>query len=490
MLFVKASGTGKIHQNIYESIREAILSGRLAPGERLPASRALAREAGVSRNSVLAAYDQLTAEGYLLSRRGSGTFVSPELPDEMLSSAGIGARAGRRKISPAPLSNYGVLAKEISVGSLTPEMGNHSGLRYDFRYGLPDVEEFPHEMWRKAVVRRMRSSSLESMGYGPPEGNRPLREALVDHLRRYRAVDCSPEQVMIVGGSQQALDLTARLLLNPDDRVVVEEPHYLGARQVFLTAGARLIPAPVGPAGLDVTALPKSANAAKLAYVTPSHHFPTGVVMSLSRRLELLEWAERTGAYILEDDYDSEYRYGGRPIESIQGLDRAGRVIYMGTFSKVMFPALRVGYLVLPEGLIEPFRAAKWLADRQAATLEQEALADFIAEGHFERHLRRSRERNASRRAALLKALSDYLGDRAEVSGANAGVHLLVMFENMGWRDLDALIGRAEKAGVGIYSASRYYLKPPRRAEVLFGFASLNEKAIRSGIRRLAELIG
>ncbi len=490
MFFVKASGTGKIHQNIYESIRAAILSGRLAPGARLPASRALAREAGVSRNSVLAAYDQLTAEGYLSARRGSGTFVSPELPDEMLSATGSVARTGRGKISAASLSGYGRRAKKISVESLTPEMGKRDGLRCDFRYGLPDAEAFPHEVWRKAVARRMRSASKASMGYGPPEGYGPLREALADHLRRYRAVVCSPDQIMITGGSQQALDLTARLLLNPDDCAVVEEPHYLGARQVFLTAGARLIPAPVGPEGLDVAALPKPADAAKLAYVTPSHQFPTGVIMSLSRRLALLEWAERAGAYILEDDYDSEYRYGGRPIESIQGLDRAGRVIYMGTFSKVMFPALRVGYLVLPEGLIEPFRAAKWLADRQAATLEQEALADFIVEGHFERHLRRSRERNASRRAALLKALSDYLGDRAEVSGANAGVHLLVRFGGMGWKDLDVLIGRAEKAGVGIYSASRYYLKPPRRAEVLFGFASLNEKTIRSGVRRLAELIG
>lgn len=489
MLFAKAAGSGKIHQNIYESIRKAILSGHMGPGTRLPSSRALANEAGVSRNSVLAAYDQLMAEGYLSSQRGSGTFVSSELPDVILSTPGNDEGGKRQKVSVPPLSNFGRRVKKASVMSLSPEMSGRGGLRYDFRYGLPAVQEFPHEAWRKIIVRRMRSASLMSMQYAPPEGYAPLREALADHLRRYRAVACSPEQILVVGGSQQALDLTTRLLLNPNDHVLIEDPNYLGARHTFLSAGTRLIPASVGAEGIDISAMGKSAEKARLAYVTPSHQFPTGTVMSLARRLSLLEWAERTDAHILEDDYDSEFRYEGRPIESIQGLDRSGRVIYMGTFSKVMFPALRVGYLVLPEPLVETFKAAKWLADRHTPTLEQEALTDFIVEGHFERHLRRSRERNAARRVALLEALSNQLGDRVEIRGANAGVHLLVRLPGMTVKDLEKLISQAQDAGIGIYSAARYYLKPLRRAELLFGFASLSERDIQAGIRKLTELI-
>lgn len=489
MLFVKSGSSRKIHQNIYESIRKAILSGQMEPGTRLPSSRALADEAGVSRNSVLAAYEQLMAEGYLSSQRGAGTFVSSELPDEILSTPRNDERVKRQKPSVPMLSTYGGRVKKASVMSLSPEMSGRGGLRYDFRYGLPAVQEFPHEAWRKIMVRRMRSTSLTSMQYAPPEGYAPLREALADHLRRYRAVTCSPEQILVVGGSQQALDLTTRLLLNPDDRVLIEDPNYLGARQTFLTVGARLIPASVGAEGIDVTAMGNSVENARLAYVTPSHQFPTGAVMSLARRLSLLEWAERVDAHILEDDYDSEFRYEGRPIESIQGLDRSGRVIYMGTFSKVMFPALRVGYLVLPEPLVKSFQAAKWLADRHTPTLEQEALTDFISEGHFERHLRRSRERNAARRAALLETLSNQLGDRVEIRGANAGVHLLVRLPGMSMKGLEKLISQAQEAGIGIYSADRYYLKPLRRAELLFGFASLNERDIRAGIRKLAELL-
>lgn len=279
------------------------------------------------------------------------------------------------------------------------------------------------------------------------------------------------------------------MLLDPGDRVVIEEPHYQGARLVFLAAGARLVPAPVDGDGLDVACLPRAGARARLAYVTPSHQFPTGVVMSLGRRLALLEWARRADAHVVEDDYDSEYRYEGRPIEAVQGLDRAGRVIYVGTLSKVLFPALRLGYLVLPGPLVEPFRRAKWATDRHTGTLEQEVLAEFIRDGHFERHLRRSRTRYAARRAALLDALAAHFGDRAEVVGANAGVHLLVWLRGVAPGALDRLVQRAAEDGVGVYPIAPYYLIPPKRAGLLLGYASLTEAEIRAGIRRLAAVL-
>jgi GntR family transcriptional regulator/MocR family aminotransferase len=246
---------------------------------------------------------------------------------------------------------------------------------------------------------------------------------------------------------------------------------------------------PVDADGLDVARIPPRSTVARLAYVTPSHQFPTGVVMSLARRLALLEWAERVGAYIVEDDYDSEYRYEGRPIEAVQGLDSAGRVIYMGTFSKVLFPALRIGYLVLPPPLVAPFTAAKWLTDRHTPTLEQEALAEFVGQGHFERHLRRARMRHASRRKALLDALTEHFGDRAEVMGANAGVHLLVWLRDVAPRALNRLIAAAAAAGVGVYPVAPYYVEPPRRAGLILGYASLTDSQIRTGIKRLAAAV-
>jgi GntR family transcriptional regulator/MocR family aminotransferase len=487
-VFVKVGDAGALYEQVYESLRAAILEGRLAPGSRLPSTRTLASDIGVSRTTVLLAYDQLLAEGYTSSRTGSGTYVAPQLPDPLPTATHTGPRAPAA--APRRLSAYGERVREDLGGTRIVPWRRRATLRYDFRYGLPAVEEFPHQAWRRLLARRARAASLRSLQYGSPEGYGPLREAIAGYLGRARAVACGPEQVIIVNGSQQALDLTARLLLDPGDVVVIEEPQYQGARKVFLAAGARLAAVPVDDEGLDITTLPTSGPAPKLAYVTPSHQFPTGAVMSLTRRLALLAWAVATEAYVLEDDYDSEFRYEGRPIEAVQGLDRAGRVIYAGTFSKVMFPALRIGYLVLPEQLIAPFVAAKWLSDRHTPTLEQETLADFIGEGQFERHLRRSRTRNAALRAALLEALRECFGDRVAISGENAGVHLLVWLLDTPPGDVGALVERAERAGVGIYSVAPYYAGSPPRAGLLLGYASMTERAIRAGIRKLAEAIG
>jgi GntR family transcriptional regulator/MocR family aminotransferase len=301
---------------------------------------------------------------------------------------------------------------------------------------------------------------------------------------------CEPQQVLIVNGSQQALDLTAKVLLDPGDRVLVEEPFYAGALGVFVAAGAEPVMAPVDAEGLDVAAVGKAARRIRLAYVTPSHQFPTGVVMSLERRLALLARAEREGAHVLEDDYDSEYRYTGRPVESLQGIDRTGRVIYMGTFSKLMFPALRLGYLVLPPQLVKTFHKAKALTDVGTATLEQSTLADFIHEGHFERHVRLSRARNAARRAVLLEAITEHFGDRVEVSGDGAGIHVLLWLRDVPARRLEACIVRARAAGVGIYSAASCYREQPPRAGLILGYNALGEARIRAGIRRLATVLG
>jgi GntR family transcriptional regulator/MocR family aminotransferase len=352
------------------------------------------------------------------------------------------------------------------------------------------TDAFPLKVWARLVAAQARLTSASSLGYGPPEGQAPLREAIAHYLRRSRAVDCDPDQVIVVSGSQQAFDLVARVLINPRDRVVIEEPQYPGAREAFLGAGARLIAVPVDHEGLEVAKLGRAAHSARLVSVTPSHQFPTGAVMSLARRVALLSWAEERSAYVVEDDYESEYRYEHRPVEAIQGLDRAGRVIYIGTFSKVLFPALRLGYLVLPRPLAQPFRSAKWLADRHTASFPQGVLTQFIREGHFERHLRRARALLAGRQAALLGAIRAHLGDRVDVSGASAGLHILMWIRGMHpGAALTALIGRAAKAGVGIYPVTPYYMRPPRRAGLLLGYAGLNEEQIRAGIERLSGVL-
>jgi len=489
-MFIKLDGSGALSQQIYHALRRAILAGQLAAGTRLPATRVLAHELGVSRNTVLLAYDQLLAEGYTLGQTGSGTYVATALPDVTLTPPAMRVRAvSASEGTTLHLSAYGRrVAQNTSLPPPSAVPHCHP-VRYDFRYGLPDAAAFPHETWRRLLARWARAVSMPGLHYGPPEGYTPLRQAIAGYLQRARAVVCEPEQIIVVNGSQQALDQTARVLLDAGDRVLIEEPHYQGARQVFLAAGARLSTIPTDAEGPVTTELPEAAAAARLVYVTPSHQFPTGAIMSLVRRLALLQWAETAEAYVLEDDYDSEFRYAGRPVEAVQGLDRSGRVIYIGTFSKVLFPSLRLGYLVLPPPLVSLFTAAKWLTDRHTSTLEQAVLTDFIHEGHFEHHLRRSRTRNAARRAALLEALDTHLGARVEVSGANAGVHLLVWLQDVAPPQLSTFIDYAARVGVGLYPVTPYYLMPPPRAGLLLGYAALTEEEIRAGVQRLTAVL-
>jgi GntR family transcriptional regulator/MocR family aminotransferase len=477
-------GDGPLYQRLYRGVRAAILDGRLAPGMRLPSTRAVASDLGLSRNVVLLAFEQLLAEGYVEARVGAGTFVSAAIPETALP------RRSSPTARPAPprLSRYA--ARVVALRPLPAPGGAPSGprLHHDFRYGVPSHVDFPHAIWSRLVSRRARAMRLGTLRYGRAHGYLPLRAAIAGYLARARGVVARAEQVVIVNGTQQALDLVTRLLVDPGDRVVVEEPSYQAARQVFAAAGATLVPVPVDAEGLLVSRLPRG-RPVRLAYVTPSHQFPLGGVMPVSRRLDLLAWARDVDAHVVEDDYDSEFRYAGRPVEAVQGLDRGGRVLYVGTFSKVLFPSLRIGYLVVPEPMLPALAALKFLMDYQTPTFEQEVLTDFIEDGHFESHLRRARRRNGERRAALLAAADEHLGDRAVLVGADAGIHVAMRLPDMTASALPALIERAAAGGVGVYPAAPYYLRPPRRAELVLGYACLEERAIRAGIRGLAEAL-
>lgn len=486
MLVPSLDGNGPLYEQLYRSLRAAILTGRLRPRARLPSTRELAEAAEVSRNTVLAAYQQLFAEGYVSGRVGSGTFVSEELPDRLLAASSCRPPRGSASPPDLQLSRVGSRIDALALGPfLSP---TRRGLHIDFRYGAPSARDFPHDLWRKLSARRARAGVERDLDYAHPAGHPELQAAIADYLGRARGVLCEPFQVCVVGGSQQALDLLSRLLIDPGDRVVLEEPHYQGARHAFTSYGAEILSVAVDHDGLDVAGLPR-ASRIKLAYVTPSHQFPTGGVMPLPRRLELLRWAEERDVWLVEDDYDSEFRYDGRPLPALQGLDRSGRVIYVGTFSKVLFPSLRLGYVVLPEPLRHAFLQAKWLADRHSPTHDQQVLADFLREGHFDRYVRRSRTRNSARREALLEALREQFGDAVEVEGASSGVHLLAWWPEIPIGRLAAVIQTAAAAGIGIYPATPYYLKAPTRTGLLLGYAALTPAQIREGIRRLAKVM-
>jgi GntR family transcriptional regulator/MocR family aminotransferase len=353
-----------------------------------------------------------------------------------------------------------------------------------FRPGTPALDEFPFEVWGRLAARHWRRPPAGLLGYGDPAGHLPLREAVATYLGTARAVRCGPEQVIVTAGAQQALDLAARLLVDPGDQVWIEDPGYLGARAALSGAGARLVPVPVDEEGLDVSAGAARAPRARLVYVSPSHQYPLGVTMSLARRLQLLEWAERAGAWILEDDYDSEYRYAGRPLAAMQGLDRGGRVIYLGTFSKVLFPALRLGYVVVPEGLSCAFANARGVLSRFSPSVDQAVLAEFIEEGHFARHIRRTRSLYAARQAALVKAVRSELAGALEVSPDEAGIHLV------GWlkegADDGAASSAAARLGVDAQPLSSFTLEHRRRPGLVLGYAGYDERQLRAAARRLA----
>jgi len=455
-----------LHRQIYEGYRDAIVAGRLRPGQRLPSTRALAAELRISRIPALTAFEQLLAEGYFETRTGAGTFVASSLPDEPIPAVPP-AR------SPAPL----------------PRAEPEPWLRGwgAFRVSQPAVDRFPFAEWSSLIARLSRNPRGSLLLYGDPLGYRPFREVVAGYLRTSRAVRCDAEQIMVVSGSQQALDIAARVLLEPGSPVWMEEPGYSGARDALSLAGARLIPVPVDAEGLDVAAGIARCPEAQAVYVTPSHQYPLGVTMSASRRLQLLDWAQRSGSWILEDDYDSEYRYGSLPIASLQGLDRGSRVLYIGTFSKVLFPALRLGYLVIPPDLVARFAAVRDAMDIFPPTLHQAALADFIGEGHFARHVRRMRQVYRERRNALVEAIAKELGEALQVVGDPAGLHLTALLQD-GRRDRE-IAEQAARQSLWTMPLSACHLGEGARQGLVLGFGGSEVTEIPDAVRRLRGVI-
>jgi GntR family transcriptional regulator/MocR family aminotransferase len=464
-----------LFRQVYRGVRQAILSGAIDPGQRLPSTRDLAEQLGLSRTVVLLAYDHLLAEGFVMGRGGSGTFVSAGMSRNVAP--------GTRGLARLKLSRFGKTVSG-SIATVNTPVPRPTIPRYNFIYGRSDLATFPFAVWRRLLLRQARKGSTKQFDYGPALGNADLRAAICAHLRRSRAVVCEPDRVIIVNGSQQALDLVIRVLVDPGDTVALEDPHYDGVREALRAAGARMRAVPVDRQGLNPARLPDQAT---LVFVTPSHQFPTGVILSLERRLALLDWARRRNAVIVEDDYDGEFHYEGRPLESLQGLDREGRIVYIGTFSRTVFPSMRIGYLIAPASLVPAFTAAKWLSDLHSASLEQQTLADFIAGGMYERHLRRLRRRNTARRAVLLEAIEKYLGNRVEVTGDGAGAQVMLWPRKKVVEE--AIVLAAAHKGVGIYGIAHCWLRQPARAGFILGYARLGEPEIREGIRLLGQIL-
>lgn len=474
IVYLDLDGQGARYAQLIRALKGAILDGRFSAGARLPASRSLARELDLSRNTVLAAYEQLQAEGFLLGRVGSGSFVAN------VGNAAPPKRGANALI--APLSAFARRALTNTDGRRIPGR-QHLDLRFNLQYGLPLANPLLASVWRREISRAAEHVEFD---YPDAQGLPALREQICDYLARRRGVPAAPEDVLIVSGTQQAFALASRALLETGDTVVLEDPHYRGARQAFAAHGAHARGCRVDADGLVPAALPTSA---RLAVVTPSHQFPTGALLPLARRVELLEWAAERRAWLIEDDYDGEFRYGGRPLAALKSLDRDGRVIYIGSFSKALFPALRLGYMVLPSALRDAFVAAKWLEDRGCNALEQSALARFMADGGFERHLRRAAVALRARRAAMLNGLKKHAAGVVEVVDSNAGMHLTAWLAQANHGDCERLVAHARTRGLGLYTVAPYCLKPPPRPGLVLGYAALPPADIEAAMKLFGQCL-
>lgn len=471
-----------IYRQLYEWFRQAIVAGQLRPGQRVPSTRSLATELKVSRIPVCAAYEQLCEEGYLQTFVRAGTRVANSIPDDTLNAIGTASngplRASRRRIR-------GRISRRVATMSERPETWLTSLVA--FRVSLPALECFPTKVWSALVHRHLRHQTRQMMAYGEAAGHWPLREAIAEYLGAARAVRCEPSQVLITTGCQQGIHLAAQVLLDAGAHVWFEEPGYPGARQALRMAGAQIVPVPVDEEGLDVAEGIRRDRRARAAYVTPSHQYPLGMTMSASRRMQLLNWAARSGAGIIEDDYDSEFRFGARPFPSLQGLDVSARVIYVGTFSKVMFPALRLGYVVVPANLVRAFTTLRDASDQFSSTLYQLVMTDFIREGHFARHIRRMRILYMERRKALVEAIGNKLNGDLEVVGSEAGMHLVALLPH-GANDV-AISTNAKEKGISVMPLASCYLKRCVRPGLILGYGGTDARQIDQGVRTLKTLL-
>jgi GntR family transcriptional regulator/MocR family aminotransferase len=469
-----------LRRQLYQGLRTAIVSHQLLGGARLPSSRALAAEFHLSRTTVVEAYQQLLLEGYLEGRRGSGTYVSRITPDVLLAPAAAPNGRIERAIPASP--------SQLLRGGYLPAAADNARAHPAFRVGQPALEAFPHTIWQRLLARRYRQSWQELFGYQDAAGYRPLREAISAYLAVARGVRCVPEQVIVTSGAQQALDLIARVLLQTGDDVWVEDPGYFGARWAFQRAGLRLIPTTFDRDGFDVAAGLLLSPDARLAYVTPSHQFPMGATMSLERRLALLAWAKDREGWIVEDDYDSEYRYVGRPLPAMQGLDDAGRVLYVGTFSKVLFPSLRLGYLVVPLALLKTLVTTRRGAELHSSVLEQAVVADFMAQGHFERHIRCMRTLYAERRAILCEAIGQHMSGLLEVHPTPAGMHLVAWLPPE-VKESEQIVRAARDHQLEMLPLSACSMRPLSRQALVLGYAAPDEGQILEGVRTLSWVV-
>ncbi len=456
------------------TLRAAILEGRLAPGSRLPSTRDLAREYGLSRGTIVSAFQELGAQGYVSGRIGSGTYVNTVLPDELL-------HVGRRPALQPSAKSKPKRTLSAFAARVRPFPPLDQGPARPFRSNVQALDLFPATLWAQVAGRRLRRASVQLLRDGEPLGYTPLREALAEYLTAARGVRCTPRQICIVAGTQEALDLVARITLDPGDHACVECPGYVGAMRSFAALGTRITSLAVDAEGAR---LPHPRLRARLAYLTPAHQFPLGISMSLARRLAWLDWARRAEALIFEDDYDSEFRFTGRPFPALQGIDRHGVVLYAGSFSKVLFPSLRIGYLVVPDDLVDVVEAAKSVASRHVSLPEQAVLCDFIREGHFGRHVRRMREVYGERRAALLDAARQHLAGLLEIAGLDAGL------QTAGWlrngMDAQSASRAAAERGVEVTPLDRYAHGQPIPHGLHLGFAAFDGDEIRRGVSLLA----
>jgi GntR family transcriptional regulator / MocR family aminotransferase len=464
-MHVSLVGRGDLTGEIYRQLRRAILDGRLPPGGRLPPTRELARRLSVSRTTVAVAYDRLVGEGFLTARVGAGTYVSDGL-------AGVARRARRAG---------GALRPRPVWDSVEPFVFEREA-ECDFRPGIPDARLFPYQTWRRLLARELNPAAVGAGHYADPAGHLGLRRAIARHLGVARGVQATAEEVVVTNGTQQAVDIVARVLLAPGDRVAVEDPCYGPPRQLLQTLGARVTGVPVDDQGLVVDAIPPGT---RLVCVTPSHQFPLGMAMSLPRRMALLAWAQRHHAAIVEDDYDSEFRYGDRPIEPLQTLDASGRVIYVGSFSKTMLATLRLGFVVAPASLRDALRAAKRLSDWHTALPPQAALARFIEQGFFARHLRKMRAVYQARHQRIADTLAHRFARHLEVVPSAAGLHLTAVARTASSEELDTVLRRASAAGVELQSLSMYGVAAPAPPGLVLGYGANPTDRVDHGLDRL-----